>query len=119
MKVKIQIGERALTASLSKNKISQEFVSLLPLSLTMNDLFNREKYATLPKAISTDGEKLHTYEVGDIAYWSPTSDVAIFYKHDGEKIPDPGIIIIGKVDSGIEAFDVPGEVKVTIEEVQE
>jgi hypothetical protein len=34
------------------------------------------------------------------------------------KSPDPGIIIIGQIDSGVETFNVPGSVKVTIELVQ-
>jgi hypothetical protein len=37
----------------------------------MNDLFHREKFAHLPKAISTEGKRADTYEVGEIASWSP------------------------------------------------
>ncbi|HEX2987643.1 MAG TPA: cyclophilin-like fold protein, partial [Chloroflexota bacterium] len=87
-----------------------------PLTLTMNDLFRREKFAHLPRAISEDGRRTHTYEVGDIAYWSPGPDVATFYRHDGQEIPNPGIILIGKIDSGVEALDVAGSVKVKTEE---
>jgi len=97
------------------SKTAQDFVSLLPLTLTMNDLFGREKFAHLPRAISTEGKRSHTSEVGNIAYWSPGSDVAIFYRNDGEKIPNPGLIVIGKLDSGVDALDVAGSVKVTIE----
>jgi hypothetical protein len=61
------------------------------------------------------GERTHSYEVGDISYWSPGPDVAGYYRNDGEQMPDPGIILIGKIDSGVEAFNVPGSVKVTIE----
>jgi hypothetical protein len=61
------------------------------------------------------GKRAHTYEVGEIAYWSPESDVAIYYRQDGKSIPPPGIIPIGKIDAGAEAFDVPSSVKVTIE----
>ena len=89
------------------NKTTQDFVSLLPLTLTMNDLFRREKFAHLPRAISKEGKRTHTYEVGDIAYWPPGPDVAIFYRHDGQEIPDPGIIVIGKIDSGVEALMCP------------
>jgi hypothetical protein len=39
----------------------------------------------------------------------------MFYRHDGQSIPSPGIIVIGKIDSGVEALDVPGSVKVMIE----
>jgi hypothetical protein len=81
----------------------------------MNDLFGREKFDHLPRRLSTEGERTHTYEVGDIAYWAPGPDVAIFYRHGSQKIPDPGLIIIGKIDSDLEAFNAPGSVRVTIE----
>ena len=115
MKISLRIENKALTATLINGKTAQDFVSLLPLTLTMNDLFGREKFAHLPRAISTEGKRTHTYEVGDIAYWSPGPDVAIYYQHDGEKIPNPGIIVIGKIDSGVAVLDVAGSVKVTIE----
>jgi hypothetical protein len=93
-------------------------VSLLPLTLTWNDLFSREKYAHLPRAISGEGQRTHTFEAGDIAYWSPGPDVAIYYRNGGPEIPDPGIIVMGKLDSGMAAFNVPGSVNVTIERIE-
>ena len=119
MNIRLRIGNRALTGTLIGSKTAQDFVSLLPLTLTMNDLFGREKFAHLPRAISTEGKRTHTYEVGDIAYWSPGPDVAIYYQHDGEKIPNPGIIVIGKLDSGVDAFNVPGSAEVKIEVMHE
>ena len=115
MKITLKIEDKVLRATLVDSKTTRDFVSLLPLTLTMNDLFRREKFAHLPRAISEDGKQTHSYEVGQVVYWSPGSDVAIFYRHDGEKIPNPGIIVIGKVDSGVTALDVAGSVKVTIE----
>jgi len=67
------------------------------------------------RGLSERGERTHTYEIGQLAYWSPGPDVAIFYRHDGEEIPDPGIIVIGKIDSGVEALNMAGSVKVTVE----
>jgi hypothetical protein len=115
MKIRLKIEDKILTATLIESKTSRDFVSLLPLTLTMNDLFRREKFAHLPRAISEEGKRIHTYEVGQVVYWSPGPDVAIFYRHGGEKIPNPGIIVIGKIDSGVAALDVAGSVKVTIE----
>jgi hypothetical protein len=114
MKLTLKVGDKTLAATLIDSKTSRDFVSLLPLTLTMNDLFGREKFAHLPRAISTEGKRTHTSEIGNIAYWSPGPDVAIFYRNDGEKIPNPGLIIIGKIDSGVEAFNVPSSVKVEI-----
>ena len=115
MKIKLTIKDRVLSGTLNDNKTAQDFVSLLPLSLTLDDLFGREKFGHLPRAISDGGERTRRYEVGQIVYWSPGPDVAIFYRNDGQAIPDPGIIVIGKLDSGIEALNVDGSVKLTIE----
>jgi hypothetical protein len=115
MKIRLKVEDRVITATLIDSKTTRDFVSLLPLALTMNDLFRREKFAHLPRAISEDGQRTHTYQVGDVAYWSPGDTVAIFYRHDGQKIPNPGIIHIGKIDSGVDALNVPGSVKVTVE----
>jgi hypothetical protein len=97
MKLRLKVKDRVITATLIDCKTTRDFISLLPLTLTMNDLFRREKYAHLPRAISQEGKRTHTYESGDVAYWSPANDVAIFYHHDGQQIPEPGIIVIGKI----------------------
>jgi hypothetical protein len=115
MKIRLEFEDTVLTATLTDSETTRDFVSLLPLTLTMNDLFGREKFAHLPRAISNEGEPTHTYEVGDVAYWPPGPDVAIFYRHDGQEIPEPGIIVIGKIDSGVEALDVASPVRVTVE----
>ena len=115
MKIRLKIDDKVITAMLNDSKTARDFVSLLPLTLTMNDLFRREKFARLPRAISEEGKRSHTYEVGQVVYWSPGPDVAIFYRSDGEKIPNPGIIVIGKIDSGVAALEIAGSVKVTIE----
>src|SRR5216117_4143956 len=115
MKIRLKIEDKVLTATLIDSKTTRDFVSLLPLTLKMNDLFRREKFGHLPRAISEEGKRTHTYEIGQVVYWSPGPDVAIFYRNDGEKIPNPGIIVIGKLDSGVAALDVTGSLKVTIE----
>jgi hypothetical protein len=119
MKIRLKAGEKVLSATLIDSGTARDFASLLPLTLTMNDLFSREKFAHLPRPISEDGKRTHTYEVGDVVYWSPGPDVAILYRHDGQRIPAPGIIVIGKVDSSVEALNAAGPVKVTIELVAE
>jgi len=115
MKIRLKVDDKVITATLNDSKTARDFVSQLPLTLTMNDLFRREKFARLPRAISEEGKRSHTYEVGQVVYWSPGPDVGIFYRNDGERTPNPGIIVIGKIDSGVAALDVAGSVKVTIE----
>ena len=114
-RVRITIGDRAIEATLADSDAARDFASLLPLTLAMNDLFRREKFATLPRAISEQGKRTHDFAVGIIGYWPPGPDVAIFYRQDGERIPDPGLIIIGKINAGMEAFAVPGAIRATFE----
>jgi hypothetical protein len=115
MKININIDGKILAASLADNATARDFVSVLPLTLSMKDLFGREKYGDLPKQLSENGPRKSRYEVGDIAYWSPNHQLAVYYKQDGESIPSPGIIPIAKMDGSTEAFNVSGSVKVTIE----
>ena len=114
MKIRISIAEKVVIATVADNETARDFVSVLPLSVSMKDLFGREKYGDLPKALSENGPRKNTYEVGDIAYWSPHHQFAVYYHQDGESIPSPGMIPIAKIDAGAEAFNVPGSVKVTI-----
>ena len=114
MKIQIKTKDAVLTATLSDSEAAREFGSLLPLTLTMNDLFRRREVRAPAETVSEDGKRTHTYEVGDIAYWPPGPDVAIFYRHDGQRIPDPGIVMIGKVDSGVSALNGAGSTNVTI-----
>ena len=118
MKIRLKIADKEITATLIDSETTRDFVSLLPLTLTMNDLFGREKFGHLPRAISEGGKRTRTYEVGDVIYWSPGPDVAMFYRHDGQSIPSPGIIVMGKIDSGLEALSVPDSVKVLIERAE-
>ena len=111
----MKVGDTMIIAKLKEGPTARDFLSMLPLTLTMNDLYGREKFTSLPRPISTDGKHTHTYAVGDIAYWPPGPDIAIYYRHDGEIIPDPGVIIIGKVGTGVEALSVPGSLEVIIE----
>jgi len=115
MRIHIAVAGQVMEATLADNETARDFASLLPLTLSMSDLFGREKTAPLPRAISTAGPRSHTYEVGDVILWSPRPSVAIFYRHDGQTIPSPGSILIAKAHGGVEALNVPGSVRVTIE----
>ena len=114
-RVRITIGGKSIEATLADSEAARDFASLLPITLPMNDLFRREKFAHLPRAISEQGKRTHDYAVGTIGYWPPGPDVAIFYRQDGERIPDPGLIVLGKIKAGVEALNVPGAIRATIE----
>jgi hypothetical protein len=114
--LRITIGGKTIKATLADSEAARDFASLLPLTLSMNDLFRREKFATLPRAISEQGKRVFDYCVGTIGYWPPGPDVAIFYRQDGERIPAPGLVILGKIKVGAQAFAGRGAASITIEQ---
>jgi hypothetical protein len=114
MKINIEIAGKTVTATLTDNDTARDFVRFLPLKLSMNDLCGREKYAPLPRSLSDAGPRSSNHAPGDIGYWSPSHDLAIYYDQDGDRIPSPCIIPLGKLDSGVEALAVRGSVTITI-----
>jgi hypothetical protein len=116
MKVRIKIGEKEVTATLKDSETARDFISLLPLTLTLEDHARTEKISDLPRRLSTDGAPSGSDpDVGDIAYYAPWGNLAIYYKDFGYS---DGLIILGKIGGGVEAFNVPGSVKATIELVK-
>jgi hypothetical protein len=116
MKISIKIQDKVITATLLDNATSRDFVSLLPISLTLEDYAATEKISDLPRRLSTEGAPAGSDpSIGDIAYYSPWGNLAIFYKdfrYSSE------LIKLGKIDSGVEALNVRGSAKVTIERME-
>jgi hypothetical protein len=101
-------GRRA-TATLADTPTARDFASQLPLTLDMHDLLGREKPGALPRPLRPTGEGQATYAVGDLGYWPPNHDLAIFYRHDGQAIPDPGIVHLGRIQTGLDAITGAGD----------
>ncbi|BAU65090.1 hypothetical protein STA3757_24690 [Stanieria sp. NIES-3757] len=113
MKINIKAGNEVITATLVDSKTTQDFISLLPLTLTLEDYANTEKISDLPRTLSTeDAPPGSDPSVGDIAYYAPWGNLAIYYRDFGYS---NGLVILGKIDSGIEALNVPSSVEVMIE----
>ena len=112
MKLKITIGEKTATAVLYDNPASKDFASLLPLTLQLEDYNNTEKVATLSKKLSTQSAPAgFDPSIGDLTYYAPWGNIALFYKDFGYS---NGLVSMGKITSGIEAFTVKGPVSVEI-----
>jgi hypothetical protein len=54
MRIRVTVNATTLIAKAIDSAAARDFVSLLPLSLTMLDLFRREKFAHLPRAIFSE-----------------------------------------------------------------
>ena len=113
MKIRLKVGDTVLTATLIDSATTRDFISLLPLTLTLKDYAGTEKISDLPKRLSAESAPSGSDpSVGDITYYAPWGNLAIFYRDFGYS---SGLVILGKIDSGTKALNVPGSVKVTIE----
>jgi hypothetical protein len=114
-RVRIRTGDQTVTATLNSSEAARDFVAMLPLSIRMRDHLRREKTGPIPGPLSERTEGSPNYQSGDLGYWRPGGNFVIFYRHDGLAIPSPGIVILGRVNSGVEIFDISGPVEVTVE----
>jgi hypothetical protein len=111
--IKIIIGDTTLTATLIDNPATRDFISLLPLDLQLDDYAGTEKVSYLPKKLSTEhAPSGFDPSVGDVTYYAPWGNLAIFYKDFGYA---KGLINLGKIDNGIEVLNTPKSLKVRIE----
>jgi hypothetical protein len=78
-KMKIEIGTETFTATLYDNETTVAFKKLLPLTLSMSELNNNEKYAQLPTALPTNTTDVGTIHEGDIMLWGANT-LVVFYK---------------------------------------
>lgn len=109
------MGDQTVSATLNDSEAARDLAAMLPLSIQMRDHLRREKTGHIPKPLSERTQGGPTYEKCDLGYWRPGGNFVIFYRHDGLTIPSPGIVLLGKIDSGAEVFDVPGSVDVSVE----
>ena len=112
MKISITLGNKVIQATLLDNPTAREFISQLPLTLTLTDYNSTEKVSDLPKKLTKkDAPAAIDPSIGDITYYAPWGNLAIFYRDFGHS---PGLIKLGTINSGIEALSVPGPIKATI-----
>ena len=115
MKIEIIVEGETATATLFDTPTGRDFASLLPLSLTLEDYDDIERISDLPRRLSTvqapDGI---TPEAGDITYYAPWGNLAIFVQ--GRPYAR-SLIPVGKIDSGLPALQRQGPLSVQIRAV--
>ena len=84
MKIRLRVNDKTITATLIDSKTTRDFISLLPLTVTLEDYAGTEKISDLPKRLSTEGAPSGgDPSVGDIAYYAPWGNLSIFYRDSG------------------------------------
>ena len=115
MKIRLTINNQSTTATLEDNATARDFFSMLPLNLTLEDYASTEKIAYPPRKLSTQGAPAGIDpDVGDITYYAPWGNLALFYKDFGFS---SGLIRLGRFDNGVDIIQASGKLKVKIEAV--
>lgn len=79
MKIKITVGQRVITATMADNAAAQDFVSRLPLEVTLNDYNNTEKIFYPSPKLSIQGVKRGCAPApGVITIYAPWGNVGQF-----------------------------------------
>jgi hypothetical protein len=115
VKVRVTFNGTTLTGALSANPAAKDFLSLLPLAMTLEDFAATEKIFYLPRKLATAGSPAGSKpSVGDIAYYAPWGNLAIFYK---DAAYARGLVPLGRLESGTDALRQRGPLKATIARV--
>lgn len=115
MKMNITVGGLTVTATMEDNAAARDFLSRLPLEVTLNDYNNiTEKIFYPSPALTTTGVTRGCAPTpGDITIYVPWGNVAIFCKNWSQT---NDLIKIGHIDGdGISALNVAGDVAVKFE----
>ncbi len=113
MNITLKIGNQTLKATLTDSATTRDFLSLLPLTLTLEDHGGTEKIASPPRKLSTQGAAAGgTPRASDIAYYAPWGNLALYHKD----FPySSGLIILGKLEGSLDVLRQPGKINVTIQ----
>lgn len=98
MRIRMTVADQTFTAVLEDSEAARDFAALLPIELTLSDYNRTEKVADLPRRLSTAGAPEGVDPaVGDIAWFAPWGNLAIFYRDFGYS---RGLVRLGRLEGG-------------------
>jgi hypothetical protein len=116
MKIRMTMAGKIITASLEESDSARDFFAMLPLTLPLEDYAETEKIAYLPGKLTTQtAPEGIDPQVGDIAYYAPWGNLAIYYRDFGYS---SGLIRLGRITSGLDALTAQPSGTLTIEAVK-
>lgn len=110
--IQIELDGTVIFATLDDNPTVRDFIARLPLTVELKDYASTEKVGFLPHKLSTQNAPPgSTPVVGDISYYAPWGNLAIFYKDFAYSAE---LVRLGRITSGIEHLNFSGDKHATI-----
>jgi len=112
-RIHVIVGNEILSATLDDTSAGRDFAALLPLELSLSDYRATEKVAELPRKLdTTHAPTSYTPQPGDITYYAPWGNLAIFYKPFRTA---RGLVRLGAFDGPLDTLLKGGGISVRIE----
>ncbi|GGQ66758.1 cyclophilin-like fold protein [Streptomyces asoensis] len=112
MDIRVTLDGRPVDAALNDSPAARDFAELLPLALDLEDFHQTERITDLPRKLTTSGApEPRAPKAGDLTYYAPWGNLALFYR-DGDSA-NPDLLILGHIDT--DADRLAGADRITIE----
>lgn len=118
VRIKLTFNNEEVIVRMQDNPTTRDFLTLLPLTATLEDYAGTEKIAQLTRRLSTqDAPAGSDPSVGDFAYYSPWGNLAMYYRDFGYS---DGLVILGSVegDGVAKLARMSGDSTVMIERIE-
>ncbi|MQM40004.1 hypothetical protein KBTX_04046 [wastewater metagenome] len=113
MRIRISVEGAELVARLEDTPAARDFAAMLPLELTLEDFHATEKVADLPSPLATDDAPDGVEpEVGDVTYYAPWGNLALFYRDFGYA---RGLVRLGRIEGDMSPLKAKGPLDARIE----
>ncbi len=112
-KIRFSFADQTFTVTLQDNPTARDFLRLLPLDLRIEDYGSNEKIVYLPEKLTqAEAGPIASPAAGDICYFAPWGNLALYH---GGYSNYPGLIRLGKLDTGPAPLLIKGEFPLRIE----
>lgn len=113
-RLRISFRNAQFEAHLHDNPTTRKFLTRLPMTISMDDIGNKEKYASLAGGLPVDGPLINHNVPGQLVYWPTGPGIAIYYKTDGKPVRG-GIVVMAEIETGIEKLQTADSSAITFE----
>ncbi|QIY66371.1 cyclophilin-like fold protein [Streptomyces sp. RPA4-2] len=108
----VTIDGQEVEATLNDSPAARDLASLLPLTLDLEDFHGTERIADPPRKLTTENApEPQAPRTGDLTYYAPWGNLAIFYKDGPSASSD--LLVLGHLDA--DADQLAGADRITIE----
>ncbi|WP_204008935.1 cyclophilin-like fold protein [Virgisporangium aurantiacum] len=101
----LRFGDRVATATLVDTPEARQFAAMLPATVELKDVWGQAKSGRLPHVLTVEGSApIHDPVPGHIYFWPLSEVIAVYYDDLGQAVPDPGLVRLGTIDTGLDSL---------------